>query len=89
MPTEQQEAIRKALAALIEAGGGSRIQRIVSKAFLTAVGQRYFWTPEWQEKEREVDGAIAEGRVRTFRRRSGDRRDDLHLSQYRHARDLS
>jgi len=66
MPAEQQEAIRTALAALTEAGDGARIQRIVSEALLTAVEQRYFWTPEWQAKEQEADEAIAEGRVRTF-----------------------
>jgi len=66
MPADQWEAIRTALAALAEAGDGARIQRIVSEALLTAVEQRYFWTPEWQAKEREADEAIAEGRVRTF-----------------------
>ena len=66
MPAHQREAIRTALAALAEAGDGARIQRIVSEALLTAVEQRYFWTPEWQAKEREADEAIAEGRVRTF-----------------------
>jgi hypothetical protein len=54
------------LATLTEAGDGARIQRIVSEALLTAVEQRYFWTSEWQAKEREADEAIAEGRVRTF-----------------------
>jgi len=66
MPTDQQEAIRTALVELNEAGNGARVQRIVSEALLTAVEQRYFWTPEWQAKEREADEAIAEGRVRTF-----------------------
>ena len=66
MPAEEQEAIRTALAMLVEAGDGARIQRIVSEALLTAVEQRYFWTPEWQAREREVDEAIAEGRVRSF-----------------------
>ena len=66
MPTDQQEAIRTALVELNEAGNGARVQRIVSEALLTAVEQRYFWTPEWQAKEQEADEAIAEGRVRTF-----------------------
>jgi hypothetical protein len=72
MPAEQQEAIRTALATLNRTGNGSRIQRIVSEALLAAVEQQYFWTPEWQAKEREADEAIAEGRVRTF-----DTMDDM------------
>lgn len=66
MPAEQQEAIQAALDILTEAGDGKMIQRILSEALLTAVGQRYFWTPGWQAKEREADEAIAKGRVHTF-----------------------
>jgi hypothetical protein len=66
VPAEQRGAIQAALDALTEAGDGSMIQRIVAEALLTAVEQRYFWTPEWQVKEQEADDAIAEGRVRTF-----------------------
>jgi hypothetical protein len=28
--------------------------------------QRWFWTPEWQRKEREADEDIALGRVKEF-----------------------
>jgi AbrB family looped-hinge helix DNA binding protein len=28
--------------------------------------QRWFWTPEWQKKERKADEDIAEGRVKEF-----------------------
>ena len=42
------------------------VQRILVEALLTAVEQTYFWTPQWQAKERQADQAIAEGRVRTF-----------------------
>ena len=66
VPAEQRGAIQAALDALTEAGDGAMIQRIVAEALLTAVEQRYFWTPEWQVKEQEADEAIAEGRVRTF-----------------------
>jgi hypothetical protein len=38
----------------------------VSEALQTVTEQRYFWKPEWQAREREVDEAIAKGRVRTF-----------------------
>lgn len=34
--------------------------------------QRWFWTPEWQAKEREADEDIAQGRVKEF-----DSVDDL------------
>ena len=37
-----------------------------------AAEQTYFWTPEWQEKERAANLAIAGGRVQTF-----DRMDDM------------
>lgn len=29
--------------------------------------QLWFWTPEWQEGERQADADIAAGRVRTFK----------------------
>jgi hypothetical protein len=29
--------------------------------------QAWFWTPQWQEGEREADADIAAGRVKTFR----------------------
>ena len=63
---EQQAAIQEALDTLLEAGDGAAIQQIVSEALQSAAEQRYFWTPEWQAKEREADEAITEGRVRTF-----------------------
>ena len=72
MPADQREAIRRALEALTEAGDGAKVQRIVSEALLTAVEQRYFWTHEWQAKEKEADQALVEGRVRTF-----DTMDDM------------
>lgn len=28
--------------------------------------QQWYWTPEWQEGEREVDGALAAGDYETF-----------------------
>jgi len=63
---EQQAAIQAALDTLIEAGGGSAVQRVVAEALQTAGEQIYFWTPEWQAREQEADKAIAEGRVHTF-----------------------
>lgn len=28
--------------------------------------QAWYWTPEWQEREREADADIAAGRIRSF-----------------------
>jgi hypothetical protein len=72
IPADQQEAIRKALAALAEAGVWARVQRFVSEALLSAIEQRYFWTAEWQAKEREFDEATAAGRVQAV-----DSADDM------------
>ena len=69
---EQQAAVQEALDALLEAGDGQAIQEIVAEALQAAVEQRYFWTREWQAREREADKAIAEGRLRTF-----DTMDDM------------
>jgi len=66
VPSEQQTAIQAALDTLVQVGDGTAIQRILLDALLTAVEQTWFWTPEWQAKEREADQAIVEGRVRTF-----------------------
>ena len=33
---------------------------------LTPKDQRWFWTREWQKKEREADADIARGRVKEF-----------------------
>ncbi len=67
VPPDQAEVIRDALAKL--AGGspaGASAQEVILNALRTAAEQAYFWTPEWQAKERAADLAIAEGRVETF-----------------------
>ena len=63
---DQKAAVQEALDILLQAADSSIIPQIVSDALQTAAEQRYFWTAEWQSKEREADEAIAEGRVRTF-----------------------
>jgi hypothetical protein len=45
---------------------GVSAQTIVLDTLRIAAEQTYFWTPEWQAKERAADQAVAEGRVRTF-----------------------
>ncbi len=73
VPLDQTEVIRDALAKL--AGGspsGASAQEVILGALRTAAEQAYFWTPEWQAKERAADLAIAEGRVQTF-----DNTDDM------------
>jgi hypothetical protein len=63
---DQKAAVQEALDILLQAADSGAIPQIVSDALQAAAEQRYFWTPEWQAKEREADEAIAEGRVRTF-----------------------
>ena len=65
VPPEQQAAIRSALERLERIGEGASAQMLID-ALLTAADQSYFWTPEWQAKERAADQAIAEGRTETF-----------------------
>ena len=47
--------------------GGPLLMRLVSRKFeLVPIprAQLWFWTPEWQRKEREADEDIAQGRVK-------------------------
>jgi AbrB family looped-hinge helix DNA binding protein len=43
---------------------GTRVELV--PATLIPNDQLWFWTPEWQAKEREADEDIAEGRVKDF-----------------------
>ena len=43
---------------------GRRVEMI--PANLIPKDQLWFWTPEWQKKEREADEDIAQGRVKEF-----------------------
>jgi hypothetical protein len=58
--------VQNALDKLAQGTVGVSAQAILLDALCTASEQTYFWTPEWQAKERAADRAIAEGRVRTF-----------------------
>jgi len=49
---------------------GKRVELV--PASLVPKDQLWFWTPEWQAKEREADEDIAQGRVKGF-----DSVDDL------------
>lgn len=66
VPLEQERSVRDALETLSQVETGISAQAIVLEALRIAAEQTYFWTPDWQAKERAVDKAIAEGRVRTF-----------------------
>lgn len=52
--------------------GDHMLVRMVGKtvelvpATIIPMDQRWFWTPEWQTKEREADEDIAQGRVKEF-----------------------
>lgn len=43
---------------------GSRVELIPVR--LVPKDQLWFWTPEWQRKEREADEDIAQGKVKEF-----------------------
>lgn len=66
IPPEQEKAVRDILARLSHAEAGISAQLIVLEALRIAAEQTYFWTPEWQARERAADQAIVEGRVATF-----------------------
>ena len=67
VPLDQMDIVRDALAKLAaSAFPGASAQEVILEALRTAAEQNYFWTPEWQEKERAADLAIAEGRFESF-----------------------
>jgi len=66
VPPEQEKRVREALETLSQIETGVSAQTVVLDALRVAAEQTYFWTPEWQAREREADKAIAEGRVQTF-----------------------
>jgi DNA-binding NarL/FixJ family response regulator len=67
VPLDQTDIVRDALAKLAASTApGTSAQEVILEALRTAAEQNYFRTPEWQEKERAADLAIAEGRVETF-----------------------
>ncbi len=66
MSPEQRESVENALEALSRTKKSVSVQAIVLDSLRVAAEQEYFWTREWQAKERAADQAIAAGRVRTF-----------------------
>jgi hypothetical protein len=66
VPPDEEDSIRDVLERLAQSDMTISIQAIILEALRTAAQQSYFWTSEWQAKEREADQAIAEGRVKTF-----------------------
>ncbi len=69
IPIDQADSVREALGKLAgSTSAGVSAQEVILDALRMAAEQTYFWTPEWQEKERAADLAIAEGRVQTFNR---------------------
>ena len=66
IPPEQAGAVQRALDTLAPVSANISAQTIVLDALRVAAEQAYFWTSEWQARERAADQAIAEGRVRTF-----------------------
>ncbi|MBI3913360.1 MAG: hypothetical protein HY327_04135 [Chloroflexi bacterium] len=66
VPLTEELHIRQALEQLSRTKKGISAQAVVLDALCIAAEQTYFWTPEWQAKERSADQAIANKRVRTF-----------------------
>lgn len=67
VPPDKAESVRESLAKLASAHSiGASAQEVILNALHTAAEQAYFWTAEWQEKERAADLAVADGRVQTF-----------------------
>jgi hypothetical protein len=73
VPPDQEDIVRQSLAKLANnTAPGASAQEVILDALRMAAEQTYFWTPEWQAKERAAILAIAEGRLQTF-----DRMDDM------------
>jgi hypothetical protein len=72
VPPDQAGMVQNALDKLAEDSVGVSAQTILLDALRTATEQAYFWTPEWQARERAAEQAVEEGRVRTF-----DTMDDM------------
>jgi len=66
IPPDQAGMVQRALDKLAQDAVGVSAQTILLDALRTATEQAYFWTPEWQARERAADQAVEEGRVRTF-----------------------
>lgn len=65
IPSEVREAAHVEPGAVLECHvEDGRI--VMTPKILIDADQAWFWTPEWQEKEREVDLAVAEGRTEVF-----------------------
>lgn len=63
--TRCQVTIPKEIAAKIELNPGDYVEVTLEdgKIIMKAVEDAWFWSKEWQEKEREADEAIAKGEV--------------------------
>ena len=60
VPLEQTESIRDALATLARHPfTGTTALDVILDALRTAAEQSYFWTPEWQQMERNADLALS------------------------------
>ena len=64
VPIEQQNGVYQAMDYL--QAEEIAVGDFIVQSLLTAAEQAYFWTPEWQEKEREADADLADGRFETF-----------------------
>lgn len=65
IPSEVREAVHVEPGAVLECHvEDGRI--IMTPKVLIDADQAWFWAPQWQEKERDVDLAVADGRTEVF-----------------------
>jgi antitoxin MazE len=62
LPAETMRALRIRKGTMLDVHVSGGVVMLVPVGRISK-GQRYFWTEEWQKKEREADEAIARGDV--------------------------
>lgn len=67
LPADLRKRIRAADGDVFVAELRGTDEIILRRKHLIDASQAYFWTPEWQEGEREAQADIRRGRVKRFR----------------------
>jgi len=66
VPPEREQEVVQALEALLEAHDKAATESRLLDVIITAAEQSYFWTPEWQADEKEIDDQLRRGEYKTF-----------------------
>jgi hypothetical protein len=72
IPPEREKEVAQALEALLKADDKAATESRLLDVIITAAEQGYFWTPEWQADEQEIDDQLSHGEYETF-----DSMDDM------------